>query len=83
MPARPPPPPSPLRALPQVQALISYLEHEPQPMIVLDPDYRILAANTAYRGSSAPSTGPTSATSATASRTTTTCPATRPASTAR
>ena len=44
-----PAPPSPLRALPQVQALISYLEHEPQPMIVLDPGYRILAANTAYR----------------------------------
>ncbi len=44
-----PVPPSPLRALPQVQALISYLEHEPQPMIVLDPNYRILAANTAYR----------------------------------
>ncbi|MDO9312976.1 MAG: sigma 54-interacting transcriptional regulator [Burkholderiaceae bacterium] len=34
---------------PQVQALISFLEHEAQPMIVLDPDYNILAANTAYR----------------------------------
>lgn len=34
---------------PQVQALISFLEHEPQPMIVLDPDYNILAANTAYQ----------------------------------
>ncbi|MEJ8810467.1 sigma-54-dependent Fis family transcriptional regulator [Variovorax ureilyticus] len=34
---------------PQVQALISYLEHEAQPMIVLDPDYNILAANTAYQ----------------------------------
>ncbi|MDM0046301.1 sigma 54-interacting transcriptional regulator [Variovorax dokdonensis] len=33
---------------PQVQSLISYLEHEAQPMIVLDPDYNILAANTAY-----------------------------------
>lgn len=32
-----------------VQALISYLEHEPAPMIVLDPDYNILAANTAYQ----------------------------------
>ena len=32
-----------------VQALISYLEHEPVPMIVLDPDYNILAANTAYQ----------------------------------
>jgi len=37
------------RAVPQVQALISFLEHEAQPMIVLDPDYNILAANTAYR----------------------------------
>jgi transcriptional regulator with PAS, ATPase and Fis domain len=34
---------------PQVQALVSYLEHETQPMIVLDPDYNILAANTAYQ----------------------------------
>ncbi|OYV02349.1 MAG: Fis family transcriptional regulator [Burkholderiales bacterium PBB5] len=34
---------------PQVQALISYLEHEPHPSIVLDPDYNILAANTAYQ----------------------------------
>ncbi len=33
----------------QVQALISYLEQESQPMIVLDPDYNILAANTAYQ----------------------------------
>ena len=41
--------PSPLRAAPQIQTLISYLEHEAQPMIVLDPDYNILAANTAYR----------------------------------
>ncbi len=41
--------PRPLRSAPQVQALISYLEHEPQPMIVLDPDYNILAANTAYQ----------------------------------
>ena len=32
-----------------VQALISYLEHEPTPMIVLDIDYNILAANTAYQ----------------------------------
>ena len=38
-----------LTARPQVQALISFLEHEAQPMIVLDTDYRILAANTAYR----------------------------------
>jgi transcriptional regulator with PAS, ATPase and Fis domain len=34
---------------PQVQALISYLEQEAQPMIVLDTDYNILAANTAYQ----------------------------------
>ena len=39
----------PLRSAPQVQALISFLEHEAQPMIVLDPDYNILAANTAYK----------------------------------
>ncbi|MBW8368399.1 MAG: sigma 54-interacting transcriptional regulator [Arenimonas sp.] len=32
-----------------MQALLSYLEHESQPMIVLDPDYNILAANTAYQ----------------------------------
>jgi transcriptional regulator with PAS, ATPase and Fis domain len=38
-----------LRGAPQVQALISFLEHEAQPMIVLDPEYNILAANTAYR----------------------------------
>jgi transcriptional regulator with PAS, ATPase and Fis domain len=40
---------APAPAAPQVQALISFLEHEAQPMIVLDTDYRILAANTAYR----------------------------------
>jgi transcriptional regulator with PAS, ATPase and Fis domain len=34
---------------PQVQALISFLEHDVQPMIVLDPQYRILGANTAYQ----------------------------------
>ena len=33
----------------QVQALVSFLEHEAHPMIVLDPDYNILAANTAYQ----------------------------------
>ncbi len=33
----------------QVQALASYLEHEAQPMIVLDPGYNILAANNAYQ----------------------------------
>ena len=41
--------PDALRTAPQVQALISFLEHESQPMIVLDPDYNILAANTAYQ----------------------------------
>jgi transcriptional regulator with PAS, ATPase and Fis domain len=41
--------PAALRSAPQVQALISFLEHEAQPMIVLDPEYNILAANTAYR----------------------------------
>jgi transcriptional regulator with PAS, ATPase and Fis domain len=34
---------------PAVQSLISFLEHEAQPMIVLDPDYNILAANIAYQ----------------------------------
>lgn len=33
----------------QVQALVSYLEQEAQPMIVLDTDFNILAANTAYQ----------------------------------
>ncbi|HEU6454137.1 MAG TPA: PAS domain-containing protein, partial [Roseateles sp.] len=39
----------PTQQPPQVQALVSYLEHEVQPMIVLDPNYNILAANTAYQ----------------------------------
>ncbi|MCE3604315.1 sigma 54-interacting transcriptional regulator [Massilia sp. P8910] len=42
-----PAPPAPLSA--QVQSLVSFLDHEAQPMIVLDPDYNILAANDAYR----------------------------------
>ncbi|XVN15947.1 PAS domain-containing protein [Pseudomonas corrugata] len=33
----------------QIQSLVSFLEHEPHPMIVLDPEYNILAANTAYQ----------------------------------
>jgi len=33
----------------QVQALVSYLDQDSQPMIVLDTDYNILAANTAYQ----------------------------------
>lgn len=44
--------PTQARSLPhsdQVQSLVSFLEHEPQPMIVLDPDYNILAGNTAYQ----------------------------------
>nr|WP_219115656.1 sigma 54-interacting transcriptional regulator [Janthinobacterium sp. UMAB-56] len=32
-----------------MQSLVSFLEHEMQPMIVLDPAYNILAANVAYR----------------------------------
>ena len=35
--------------VPDVEALASYLEHDTQPMIVLDRGYHILAANTAYR----------------------------------
>lgn len=34
---------------PAVQSLVSYLEHDPQPTIVLDTDYNILAANAAYQ----------------------------------
>ncbi|KGC32542.1 sigma-54 interaction domain-containing protein [Burkholderia pseudomallei] len=34
---------------PDVGVLVSYLEQDPQPMIVLDPSYRILAANAAYQ----------------------------------
>jgi transcriptional regulator with PAS, ATPase and Fis domain len=33
----------------EVQSLISYLDHEPTPMIVMNTDYEILAANTAYQ----------------------------------
>ncbi|MGF6659551.1 transcriptional regulator with PAS, ATPase and Fis domain [Paraburkholderia atlantica] len=32
-----------------VSTLVSYLEHDPQPAIVLDPHYQILAANRAYQ----------------------------------
>lgn len=41
--------PDELPQAPDVDALVSYLEHDAQPMIVLDPEYRILAANTAYQ----------------------------------
>ncbi|WP_426139941.1 sigma-54 interaction domain-containing protein [Pseudomonas sp. DWP3-1-2] len=44
-----PTPENPLPQRDQVQSLVSFLEHEAQPMIVLDPDYNILAANTAYQ----------------------------------
>ncbi|MDR8731037.1 Transcriptional regulatory protein ZraR [Burkholderia pseudomultivorans] len=42
-------PVSPRELAPDVRALVAYLEQDPQPMIVVDPDYRILAANDAYR----------------------------------
>ena len=77
------PDPEALRAAPQVQALISFLEHEVQPMIVLDPACNILAANTAYKRQFGTVDKPTSATSAFGSRITTTCRATRRANTAR
>lgn len=38
-----------LPSRPAVQSLISFLEHETHPMIVLDPEYNILAANIAYQ----------------------------------
>ncbi len=34
---------------PDMQALVSYLEHDVQPTIVLDTEYNIVAANTAYQ----------------------------------
>lgn len=33
----------------RMSALVSYLEHDPQPTIVLDTQYNIIAANTAYQ----------------------------------
>ncbi|WP_191486608.1 sigma-54 interaction domain-containing protein [Pseudomonas sp. FEN] len=36
-------------ARPDMRALVSYLEHDPRPTIVLDTDYNIVAANTAYQ----------------------------------
>ena len=36
-------------ARPDMRALVSYLEHDLQPSIVLDTDYNILAANAAYQ----------------------------------
>jgi transcriptional regulator with PAS, ATPase and Fis domain len=47
--AEPPIPFKPPHHTAELQSLVSFLEHEAHPMIVLDPDYNILAANTAYR----------------------------------
>jgi len=41
--------PDPAPAPASLQALISYLAHEAEPVIVLDPSYNILGANLAYR----------------------------------
>ncbi len=49
IPSLPPVSGSDLRSAPQIQALISFLEQDAQPAIVLDPDYNILAANTSYQ----------------------------------
>ena len=49
MTSQPPFPANPPAPSGQVQSLVSFLEHESHPMIVLDPDYNILAANTAYQ----------------------------------
>ena len=46
--SHPPFPAQPESRPAQMQSLVSFLEYESQPMIVLDPDYNILAANTAY-----------------------------------
>ena len=42
-------PPAALPSPDELNALLSFLEHDPAPMMVLDPAYNILAANTAYR----------------------------------
>jgi transcriptional regulator with PAS, ATPase and Fis domain len=39
----------PQSTLTRIELLVSYLQHDATPMIVLDTDYRILAANTAYQ----------------------------------
>jgi len=41
--------PTPDTPLPDVSALVSYLEYDPLPAIVLNPQYEILAANRAYQ----------------------------------
>jgi len=41
-----------------VLALMSWLEHEPVPMIVMDPQYTVLGANAAYRQQFAPADQP-------------------------
>ena len=38
-----------LMSVPQIAELLSYLDSQPEPRIVMDKDYTIIAANTAYR----------------------------------
>lgn len=45
---QPPFPSKPSSQAAQLQSLVSFLEHEPDPMIVLDTTHNILAANRAY-----------------------------------
>ena len=49
MSSQPPSPAVPPAPSAQMQSLVSFLEHEAHPMIVLDLDYNILAANTVYQ----------------------------------
>lgn len=49
MPTRLASPAVPTRMPTSLQSLISFLEYEAHPMIVLDPEYNILAANSAYQ----------------------------------
>ncbi|PWF39044.1 sigma-54 interaction domain-containing protein [Massilia glaciei] len=49
MTGRPPLPATPPALSAPIQSLVSFLEHEPDPMIVLDADHNILAANSAYQ----------------------------------
>jgi PAS domain-containing protein len=49
MSSQPPVAPNSSSSFALVQSLVSFLEHESDPTIVLDPDYNILAANTAYQ----------------------------------
>lgn len=68
---------------PDVGALVSYLEYDPLPAIVLDPQYQILAANRAYQRQFGGRGRRTSAAGAIRFLTITTCPAIRQASTAQ